>query len=86
MYKINDEILFAVFSGFGTSHVYKTINGGIDWVPMDNDLPDVPTNTILIDPVNSEDIYVGNDIGVYYSENGGESWEAFCDSLPEAVG
>ncbi len=81
----DENVLYAVFSGFGTDHVFKTTDGGASWNAFDNGLPDVPTNTILIDPLNPDDIYVGNDLGVYYSENGGISWEVFSDNLPEAV-
>ena len=81
----DENVLYAVFSGFGTDHVFKTIDGGTSWNAIDNGLPDVPTNTILIDPLNPDDIYVGNDLGVYYSENGGITWEGFSDELPEAV-
>ncbi len=73
------------FSGFATDHVYKTINGGNNWISINGDLPDVPTNTIFIDPANNEHIYVGNDLGVYFSENGGDTWETFCNELPEAT-
>lgn len=82
---IDSSILYAVFSGFGTPHVYKTIDGGANWNPIDNGIPDVPGNTILIDPLNPDDIYFGNDLGVYYSEDGGASWESWNENLPEAV-
>jgi hypothetical protein len=82
----NDHnVVYAVFSGFGSDHVFKSINGGSNWSAIDGILPDVPTNTIAIDPLNSEDIYVGNDLGVYYSEDGGVTWEPFADALPEAT-
>lgn len=82
----DDNILYAVFSGFGTDHVYKTVDAGNSWQSIDNGMiPDVPANTILIDPINPEDIYMGNDLGVYYSDNGGISWETFNEELPEAV-
>lgn len=81
----DDSILYAVFSGFGTNHVFKTINGGANWTAIGQELPDLPTNTVLIDPLNSQDIYIGNDLGVYYSFNGGSSWEIFNDELPEAT-
>jgi len=79
------DILYAVFSGFGTPHVYKTIDGGANWSAIDNGLPDVPANTILIDPLNPDDIYLGNDLGVYYSPDGGITWESWNESLPDAV-
>ncbi len=81
----DENVLYAVFSGFGSDHVYKTTDAGDSWFAIDNGLPDVPTNTILIDELNPDDLYVGNDLGVYYSENGGVSWEPFSDELPEAV-
>jgi len=82
---INDDILYAVFSGFETDHVFKTLDGGDNWFSIQNGLPDIPTNTILVDPLVTEDVYVGNDLGVYYSENGGDSWIPFCEALPDAT-
>nr|WP_321235985.1 T9SS type A sorting domain-containing protein [uncultured Psychroserpens sp.] len=82
----NDEnTVYVAFSGFGSSHVYKTIDGGSIWNAIDNGLPDLPTNTVLIDPFNSDHVYVGNDLGVYFSENGGNTWDDFSEGLPEAV-
>ena len=81
----NDEIVYLTFSGFGSNHVYKSINGGTNWNSIDNGLPDLPTNTILVDPLNANDIYVGNDLGVYYSDNGGQTWDVFSEGLPEAT-
>lgn len=81
----NDNNIFVTFSGFGTNHIYKSTDAGLSWDTCDSGLPDIPTNTILIDPLNPTDIYVGNDLGVYYSENSGDSWVDFHDALPEAT-
>lgn len=81
----DSDVIYTAFSGFGTQHVYKSVDGGSTWGSIDGDLPDIPTNTIVIDPLNSNDIYVGNDLGVYYSPDAGASWEAFSDALPEAT-
>ena len=82
---LDDSIVYAVFSGFGTDHVFKSVDGGTNWNSISSGLPDVPANTILIDPLSSNDIYVGNDLGVYYSDDGGASWNDFNEALPEAV-
>ncbi|HFA51117.1 MAG TPA: T9SS type A sorting domain-containing protein, partial [Bacteroidetes bacterium] len=81
----NENTVYITFSGFGTNHVYRTTNGGNNWTAIDNGLPDLPVNTILIDPLNPGNLYVGNDLTVYYSENSGASWEVFDEALPEAV-
>ncbi|MEO0787507.1 MAG: T9SS type A sorting domain-containing protein [Bacteroidota bacterium] len=76
---------YVVFSGFGTGHIFKTVNYGQDWTDISQDLPDVPTNAVVVDPFDSDHIYVGNDIGVFASTNGGDSWSAYQDGLPEAL-
>ena len=81
----DDSIAYSVFSGFGTSHVYQTTDGGGSWNAIDNGLADVPTNSILIDPLNTDNIYLGNDLGVFFSEDFGVSWEPFNELLPEAT-
>ncbi len=76
--------IWACFSGFGTEHLFVSDNDGISWQPILS-LPDVPTNAIAIDPLNSDHIYIGNDLGVYFSTSAGELWEVWSEGLPDAV-
>lgn len=85
IHPVDPTVAYVVLQGFGTDHVYKTINGGGSWAPTGNGLPDVPTNSIVIDPLAPEILYVGNDLGVYASTNSGNSWTAFGTDLPDAV-
>lgn len=70
----NDDSVFVVLGGFGTSHVYVTGNGGTTWTPMGAGLPDVPFNAIVFDPLNPKVIYAGCDFGVYVSPDRGQNW------------
>jgi photosystem II stability/assembly factor-like uncharacterized protein len=81
----NDANVYVVFSGFGTSHVWKSRDWGQNWQDIGTALPDVPTSAVVVDPLYFDHIYVGNDIGVYVSRDGGESWSSFQEGLPEAV-
>ncbi len=76
---------YVVFGGYDSPHVYKTLDGGINWINITGNLPDVPTLAIVVDPFDTSNIYVGNDLGVYFSINGGNSWEPLNQGLPEAV-
>lgn len=85
----NADIAYVTLSGFGfhTSplpHVWKTTNllSGAVWTAVSTGLPDVPTNGIAIDPLYPDTLYIGNDIGVYCSTNGGTSWFPFGGGLP----
>jgi photosystem II stability/assembly factor-like uncharacterized protein len=79
----DDNIAYVVYAGFGTPHVYRTTSGAPPWQSLSQGLPDVPTNTIVIDPIYPQHVYVGNDLGVYLSRDGGDTWEIFCAGLPD---
>lgn len=78
----NDNIAYATYSTFNTQptdrHVYKSVDGGATWAAIDGSgagaLPDVPTHCIVVDPNNSNRLYVGTDVGVFSSVDGGVSW------------
>lgn len=76
---------YITYSGFGTGHVFKTTDFGDNWTDISGDLIDVPTNAVVVDPSNTDHVYIGNDIGVFVSTDAGASWEAFQDGLPSAV-
>lgn len=81
----DDGIVYVVYAGFGTGHVFKSTNHGATWTDITNGLPDVPTNAVEVDPLFPNTIYVGNDLGVFVSTDGGENWETYQDGLPNAV-
>lgn len=85
VHPFDPAMAYVCFSGFGTDHLYRTLNYGVSWSPIGNGLPDVPTNAIAIDPSDPSIIYVGNDIAVYVSTDGGRNFEVFGSDLPDAV-
>lgn len=82
---VDSNMLYAAISGFGTSHVYKSINGGSSWYAAGDGLPDVPANSVLIDPEFPDNVYIANDLGVYISKDGGISWENYGFGLTDVV-
>lgn len=79
------DTVYAVFAGFNTQHVWRSANSGATWTAIDNGLPDVPTNTVLIDPLQPNHIYIGNDLGVWLSKDAGASWEVYSADAPQAM-
>jgi Calx-beta domain len=55
------------------------------WISAANGIPSVPINTLAIDPVNSNIIYAGTDIGVYSSNDGGANWSPFGTGFPRVA-
>ncbi|HEX7877819.1 MAG TPA: hypothetical protein VF720_00315, partial [Candidatus Eisenbacteria bacterium] len=82
------NIAFVCFGGFGVpagQHVWKTTNlmtGTPTWAASGSGLPDVPVNAMVIDPVTPSKMYVGTDVGVYRSLDGGATWTAFTTGMP----
>ena len=74
--------VYVTFGGFGTAHVIKSTNAGESWINITNNLPDVPTHSVAVDPVYPQNVYVGNDLGVYVSTNGGASWYEYRAGMP----
>ncbi len=81
----DDAKVYVVFSGFGSSHLFKSSNSGIEWQNINNNLPDVPTTSVIVDPLYPNHIYVGNDLGVFVSTDEGNSWSTFQEGLSDAV-
>lgn len=79
------DTLLMVSGSFGGSHLYRSTDGGYNWSAFDNGLPDLPTNTVVYDPLDPKYIYIGNDLGIYYSEDHGQSWLPWMGGLPEAL-
>jgi hypothetical protein len=78
----NANVLYVTLSGFdeGTpgqpGHVFKTTNAlaaSPTWVNVSPPV-NIPHNTIVLDPSDPTIVYVGTDLGVWTSTNGGGTW------------
>ena len=78
----NPKEVYVTFGGFGTAHVLRSTNSGTNWINITNNLPDVPTQSVVVDPVYPQNVYVGNDLGVYVSTNNGASWYEYRTGMP----
>ena len=74
----NSNIVWATYGTFTGASVYKSINSGATWIAQPgagaNTLPLVPALTVVVDPNNSNRVYVGTDLGVFTTIDGGANW------------
>ncbi len=73
---------YATTSGFGAGHVFKTTNSGAHWTNISSTLPDIPVNSLVMDPANPTVLYIGTDVGVFFSPNDGGEWMPYGTGLP----
>ena len=65
-----------------TPYVWKSTDYGNTWTSIAANLPFEPVNTIREDPTDPKRLYVGTDMGVYVSIDGGASWMVYGGGLP----
>ncbi|HLH07684.1 MAG TPA: hypothetical protein VKW78_10630 [Terriglobales bacterium] len=62
---------YEAFSGDTDGHVIRFDQYGTSWVSIDNGLPDVPANDIVVGPGLPNTLYVATDVGVFVTTDGG---------------
>ena len=79
------------FAGNGTNapHVYRSVDGGSNWMNISSNLPNAPANSVVVDPNDANTVYVALDTGVYVTTkvsncSGGNCWSIYGTSLPNA--
>ncbi len=92
---LDANIVYVAYSGFasagaGNGHVFRSTNGGQTWTDVTGTLPDVPVNTLLIDPdsVGSATpvLLAGTDVGVYRAAlSGSGTWVPYGTGFPPVI-
>lgn len=77
--------MYVVKSGYGSGKLYKSSDLGATWSDISGDLPDIPTSALFVDPDIPNNLYIGNDFGVYLSTNGGTNWVRQGNGMPYVV-
>jgi photosystem II stability/assembly factor-like uncharacterized protein len=84
----NPDRIYAVLSGSHesdcASYVFQSEDFGKSWKSIAGNLPPESANALAEDPGTGGLIFLGTDLGVYVSTQGGYAWESLCQTLPTA--
>ena len=84
--KLGADWLFVTIANFGHSHLFRSKDGGKTWEDVDKgQLPNVPHHAVVIRPDKPKTVYVGNDAGVFVSDDSGDTWMNMTGNLPNAM-
>jgi hypothetical protein len=82
-------VVYATFAGFGGQHVWRSDDRAVTWTAIDGTgstaIPDIPVHSIAVDPMNPRRLYLGTDLGVMTSINGGLTWAIENTGFANAV-
>lgn len=72
------NVVYVSFGGFTVNNVWRSVDGGLSWRPASGSgvtgLPAAPVRDIEVHPINTDWLYAGTEIGIFTSEDGGDSW------------
>lgn len=80
------NIVWVTTSGYDTGNkVFVTTNGGVSWENISQNLPNIPANAIVYQEGTDGGLYVGMDVGVYYTDSTLSNWQAFDLGMPKVI-
>ncbi|MDB5202865.1 MAG: hypothetical protein JWQ27_2274 [Ferruginibacter sp.] len=79
----NSLEIYASFGGYTDNvKVYRSLDGGDNWVNYTGSLPNVPVHSLC---VAAEGVYAGTEIGVFFRKDGAADWTPFYTGMPKAL-
>ena len=83
---LEENTAYATFTGLKWAdpepHVFRTTNAGETWEDISGNLPDAPVNAFAVDPIMNNYLFVGTDLGAYYSDDLGDHWQYLDADFP----
>ncbi|MCK4547417.1 MAG: T9SS type A sorting domain-containing protein [Candidatus Eisenbacteria sp.] len=80
------SVACVTFSGLrwdeAIGYVYRTTDSGVSWTDVTGNLPGAPANVVVVDPDQTSRLFVGTDVGCFYTENLGAVWTMLGSGLP----
>ncbi|TVZ56645.1 putative secreted protein (Por secretion system target) [Lutibacter sp. Hel_I_33_5] len=66
---VNENEIFVTMHNYGVENIWYTNDGGTTWKGKEGNLPDIPVKTILRNPLNTNEVIVGTELGVWRTAN-----------------
>lgn len=65
----SDNEIFVTMHNYNVVSIWYTADGGTTWVSKEGNLPDLPVKCILKNPLNTNEVIIGTELGVWYTNN-----------------
>jgi hypothetical protein len=61
----SEDEIFVTMHNYGVQNIWYTSDGGSNWSAKEGNLPDIPVKTILQNPLRTEEVIIGTELGVW---------------------
>lgn len=68
-YGQSENEIFVTMHNYNVISIWYTSNGGTTWQNKEGNFPDIPVKAILQNPLNLEEVIIGTELGVWYTNN-----------------
>ncbi len=65
----NENEIFVTMHNYGVQNIWYTSDGGSTWEGKEGNLPDIPVKAILQNPLLTEEVIIGTELGVWRTSN-----------------
>jgi len=81
--------VYVTIQGFNFPHIYRSIDAGAHWTNISRNLPNLPANSVVVDPNDANTLYVAMDNGVYATSDvtscpTSNCWSVYGSGLPNS--
>jgi len=82
----NPMLVYVSTSGYlAGNKVFKSTTGGTTWTNISGTLPNIPANCIATDRSTTGALFLGTDVGMYYTDASLSSWIPYGTGLPNVI-
>jgi photosystem II stability/assembly factor-like uncharacterized protein len=68
-----------IYVGTADAGIFKSIDGGMSWRPVQNGLTRAQINRLVLDPVNAGTLYASTQGSLFKTTDGGVSWQELAE-------
>ena len=66
-YGNSENEIFVTFHNYNVVSIWYTADGGVTWQNKEGNFPDIPVKAILRNPLNVDEVIIGTELGVWYT-------------------
>ena len=65
----DENHIFVTFYNYGVESIFYSSDGGENWSKKEGNLPDIPVYNILQSPLDEDEVIIGTELGVWFTNN-----------------
>ena len=83
--KGNEDHMLVTMANYGIPSIFESFDNGLTWQSVEGNLPDMPVNWIIFDPINPDQAMIATEVGVWVTsdlDGANTIWEPSLGGMP----